>query len=222
MQYINLSGYPLRVDGLVLPVKGRVQVRCVDVEDSEELHYDGMTRPEGGTVVILPPEADEYGAVPTYGHALPDELKWDAEDRVFDCVLDIYGVEESKPPFTISGFTNDTIQQVSLNFSEIYYTPREAPTVDFSKKVMSDIKLDLSSAYRVIDDRLEELVYLYDLTFSDYAKVRSAFKESLSSERLVYASTDKTYADRFFYNFFGIDGPVPKPHNAFQAKAHKG
>ena len=222
MQYINLSGYPLRVDGVVLPVKGRAQVRCVDVEDSEELHYDGMTRPEEGTVVILPPEADEYGAVPTYGHALPDELEWDAEDRVFDCVLDIYGIEECSPLPTISGFTNGTVHQVSMNFNEIHYTPRENTPVDFSKKIMSDIKLDLSSAYRVIDVRLEELVYLYDLTFSDYAKVRNAFKESLSSEKLVYASTDKTYADRFFYNFFGIDGSVPKPHNAFQAKAHKG
>lgn len=232
MKYINLSGYPLRVDGVVIPVTRRAKVREVAEGDIEKLHYDEMIQAEKDTIVILPPEADEYGSIPTNRHALPDDLTWDAEARVFDCELDIYydeEVPETEPSSTLGTelkafFGNMPTFRIMPTLTESFGTPvmRQEDSDNFARDLYDKCHTNYNSAYSKVDDRLEELTYIYGKRFVDYGRVRDAFKENLSTEILVKASVDKTYVDKFFYNFFGISGNMPRPKNTFQATVNKG
>lgn len=234
MKYINLSGYPLRnEDGIVIPVTGHAKVREVEINGDVELTYEGHVAPEEGTIVILPPEADEYSATPPNAHALPDEMTWDAKDRVFDCVLDVYlDYETSEEELDRMEEALDNTIANAPQFQiwpELKTVYSEFPTINcgiekdtnFASRVMDDCKRDISTAYRHADDRLEELTYIYGKSFTDYARVRDAFKSNLSTEKLVNAAVDSTYIDKFFYNFFGISGRMPQPKNKFQAKVNK-
>lgn len=234
MKFINLSGYPLRnEDGILIPVDGHVKVREVEINGDMELTYNGHVKPQDDTVVILPPEADEYSATPPNRHALPDEMTWDAKDRVFDCVLDIYMETETteeeldemerRLDMTIHTMPQFQIwpELKTVYGSSVLYQGKEEDKPNFAKDIFDKCFTNFNTVYARADDRLEELTYIYGKPFTDYARVREAFKENLSTERLVTASVDKTYIDKFFYNFFGIEGNMPRPKNAFQAKANK-
>lgn len=235
MKYINLSGYPLRnEDNEIIPVVGHVKVREVEINGDTELTYEGHVAPEEGTIVILPPEADEYSGTPPNAHALPDDMTWDAKDRVFDCVLDVY--METETTEEELDRMEETLDNAIQNASQKYQIWPELKTVyasfpnigmkiekpnNFVDKLMEDCLPSVNVAYQHADDRLEELTYLYGRPFSDYARVREAFRASLSTEVLVRATVDKTYIDKYFYNFFDIEGNMPQPTNTFQAKPNK-
>ena len=228
MKYINLSGYPLRVEGQILPVEGHAKVREVDVGDAEELHYVGMQRPEDGTVIILPPEADEYGAPPAHGHALPDDMTWDATGRVFDCELDIYmdaktSVEElNKMEQNLDALMARNGVDFQI-YSGVSYTYSETsnPETTFAKDLFKKLDMSTAQIFRNVDDRFEELCSIYQLDYAAYHRVVKAFKTNLGPERLTHANTNPAFVDNFFYSYFKIDGRAPQPANSFQPKLDK-
>ena len=234
MKYINLSGYPLRVEGQILPVEGHAKVREVDVGDAEELHYEGMQRPEDGTVIILPPEADEYGSPPTHGHALPDDMSWDATDRVFDCELDIYmdtkiseeeldRMEQNLDAMITRSGTSFQIHP-EVNYMTFGEPPRREVAVSkptFAEDLFKKLDKSANQIFRDVDDRLEELCSIYQLDYIAYHQVVKAFKANLGPERLTHANTNPAFVDNFFYNHFKIDGRAPQPTNSFQPTLDK-
>lgn len=228
MKYINLSGYPLRVEGQILPVEGHAKVREVDVGDTEELHYEGMQRPEDGTVIILPPEADEYGSPPTHGHALPDDMSWDATDRVFDCELDIY-MDTKTSEEELDRMEQNLDAMISRNGIDFQIYPGVSytyggtsnPETTFAEDLFKKLDKSATQIFRDVDDRLEELCSIYQLDYVAYHHVVKAFKTNLGPERLTHANTNPAFVDNFFYNHFKIDGRAPQPANSFQPKLDK-